>query len=134
MKFDFRRVQGGIPSGTGSLLPLHFSGKQAKSQANQSPLVPLLKYGSGGMRGISYRSWNWTLKSIGKSDGTERAGATESTFTRTTANGETTGTWTGVNKLPWMRKIMKRSIAASVHAAAEMMKNLCERKVKEATK
>ena len=130
--FDFRKVRDGVPVGKGSAVPVW---GMSKSEANKSILAQINDYGTGqGRRKLAKRSWNWTLKALGKSDGTEYSGATASDLVITNSGDGTVATWTGTNKLAYMNAALTAHPSAAMNAAAKMMVAQAEREVERITR
>lgn len=85
-----------------------------------------------GRSGLADRSWGWLLRSLGKQqsgrDGGILSKATDSSLVFNSGS-TTEATWTGKNRLKYIRAALKRSIGASMEAAANRMRKDTERLV-----
>ena len=129
--FNFKTPKGGKSLATGGgYFPI--IGPTTISEARSYPIVQIKDLGAGGYRGIARKSWAWTLKALGKPAQNERQGATDSYLTQDRNGNGFDAVWTGINRVGYERKALRRPIAASVNAATEMMIKQAERETVKA--
>ncbi len=125
--FQYTRRPDGVPYQRGSAVEVPVF---KKAEAGKSPLRVVEK------RGLAKSSWAWMLKALHKDMATEQrfdprlTGSSLQTFQQ---GAERVATWTGTNRVKYMRAAMTRPMASSIHAAATMMRKETERLVAKAT-
>ncbi|MFZ4394643.1 MAG: hypothetical protein ACOYOU_03340 [Kiritimatiellia bacterium] len=134
VRFDYKCPAGGFKlSGGGGLMPIRLGqndlGAETKAQARNHPLAQIKKLGAGGYRGIARRSWAWTLKVFGKSSANETPGAVSSSWEQSKRGNGFDAVWTGINRISYERKALKRPISKSVDAATNMMLQQASREI-----